>query len=262
MQKWTKINLNSRELNRLQLPCRNIRFDIVYQSVYLCNSPFILLSWYNTIHNKAYFVCQSSVSLSFSISRTKCYVRVASCKRFLCFVSVSRRGQRSIIMSATASPLGVSDSFTCTPLSLWISPSPSPCVSLSLPGFRRRGARRWWVSQMELKCLVPQLSPMQIALSTDSIAENSQQSVLFDAFFLFIFCHDVIICGTAAPLVNVSDSRLLISLSLYFAAGLPSLLRGLLQYLQHSDTVSVFVLLGSCSEATCLLKTLVIRENV
>lgn len=107
---------------------------------------------------------------------------------------------------------------------------------------------------MELKCLVPQLSPMQIALSTDSITENSQQAVLFDAFFLFIFCHDVIICGTAASLVNVSDSQLLISLPVCLASGLPPLLHGLLQYLQYPHTVSVFVLLSSCCEVTSVVK--------
>ena len=112
---------------------------------------------------------------------------------------------------------GAPGSSTCSPLSLWMSlpRSLAPSLPPSLPGFQHRGTRRWWVPQMELKCLVPQLSPMQIALSTDSISENSQQSVLFDAFFLLISCHDVIICGTAAAsLVNVSDSHLLISLSL------------------------------------------------
>lgn len=137
----------------------------------------------------------------------------------------------------------------------------APSVSPPLPGFQHRGTRRRWVPQMELKCLVPQLSAMQIALSSDSISENSQQSVLFDAFFLFISCHDVIICGTAAAsLVNVSDSHLLISLSLslssslclYLAEGLPPLLHGLLQHLQRSHTVSVFVLLSRCREANCL----------
>ena len=137
----------------------------------------------------------------------------------------------------------------------------APSVSPALLGFQHRGTRRWWVPQMELKCLVPQLSAMQIALSTDSISENSQQSVLFDAFFLFISCHDVIICGTAAAsLVNVSDSHLLISLflslssslCLYLAEGLPPLLHGLLQHLQRSHTVSVFVLLSRCREANCL----------
>lgn len=120
-------------------------------------------------------------------------------------------------------------------------------LSLSLPGVQYRGTLRWWVSQMELKCLVPQLSSMQIALSTDYITENSQQSVLFDAFFPFIFCHDVIVGGAAASLINVSNSHLLIflSLCLYFAAGLPPLLHGLLQYLQYSHTVLYTVFLFS-----------------
>lgn len=69
---------------------------------------------------------------------------------------------------------------------------------------------------------------MQIALSTDSNIENSQQSVLFDAFLLFIFCHDVIICGTAASLVNVSASHLLI----FFALSI------LLQVYRHSYMAS------------------------
>lgn len=98
---------------------------------------------------------------------------------FLCLITC--HSQSSIIMSGTASPRAVSDSFTCTLLSLWMPRS----LSLSLLCFQCRGTRQWWVSQMELKCLVPQLSPMQIALSTDSITENSLQSVLFDASFSF-----------------------------------------------------------------------------
>lgn len=133
-----------------------------------------------------------------------------------------------------------------------VSLSPSLRLPVSLPGFRHRGPRRWWVSQMELKCLVPQLSPMQIALSTESITANSQQSVLFDAFFLF-FYHDVMICGPAASLVNVSDMSSHVSL-LLFAAGLPTLLHGLLQYLQYSHTVRFSVLLSCCFEATCWVK--------
>ncbi len=132
-----------------------------------------------------------------------------SCRRFLCFVSELNAWVLFLWWDAKIWPVsapdhqpqsevyyhvrhssstGGADSFTCTPLSLKLSLAffLPPSVSPSLPGFRHRGTLWWWVSQMELKCLVPQLSPMQIALSTDSIAENSQQSVLFDAFSFFV----------------------------------------------------------------------------
>lgn len=58
-----------------------------------------------------------------------------------------------------------------------VPPSLAPSRRLSL---RHRGSRRWWVSQIELKCLVPQLSSMQIASST---ASNLFCLTPFSSFF-------------------------------------------------------------------------------
>lgn len=188
----------------------------------------------------------------------------ASCKRLLCSVSQLKTwlsfswGNAKLRCVSVADHqlrsevyYHVSHSFSSGALrQLYMPPSVilnvclslPPSVSPSLPGFRHRGPRRWWVSLMELKCLVPQLSPMQIALSTKSITGNSQQSVLFDALFLFLFFITVSL-SVALLLLSLmfQTCHLLIFLSclLLLAAGLPTLLHGLLQHLQYSHTVSV-----------------------
>lgn len=230
---------------------------------------------------------QSSGSVCFHYSRFELHVRVAPCNHFfpalsqrwihkchlrdemqncgLFLCAITRHGQRSVIMSGRLSLEGGVQTDVHVPPSVTLTASlPRSASASSLAGSLCGGTRRWWVPQMELKCLVLQLSPMQIALSTDCIIESSQPSVLFDAFLLFIFCHDVLICGTAASPVNVSDSNPLISLALcrYFAPGLPPLLHGLLQHLQYSHTVSVCVSLSSCCETTCVVATPVIRGKV
>lgn len=110
-------------------------------------------------------------------------------------------------------------------LNVFPSLPPSLRLPVSLPGLRHRGPRRWWVSQMELKCLVPQLSPMQIALSTESITANSQQSVLFDAFF-FLF---LIMMSWSVALLLLSlmfqTRHFLICLSCLFFVFLPQVYR-------------------------------------
>lgn len=88
------------------------------------------------------------------------------------------------------------------------------------------------------------------------LSQNRQQSVLFDAFFFSIFVffssllllvplpyRNVIICSPAAPLGNASDVpsfHLPPSPCALFVspAGLPPLLHGLLQHLQHPHAVS------------------------
>lgn len=86
------------------------------------------------------------------------------------------------------------------------------------------------------------------------LRQNRQQSVLFDAFFFFVFFsfllllvplpyRNVIICSPAAPLCNASDVPSFHpppSPCALFAspAGLPPLLHGLLQHLQHPHAVS------------------------
>lgn len=70
--------------------------------------------------------------------------------------------------------------------SVTVNVSPSSSASRLSRALASQALGWWWVSQMELKCLVPQLSAMQIALSPDSITEKRQQWVFLDASFLFI----------------------------------------------------------------------------
>lgn len=107
---------------------------------------------------------------------------------------------------------GVSDSFTCTPLSLWMPHSPSVSPKLSaqrhspMMGFSDGIKMSRPAAVTHANCIVYRFYHWE------------QPAVCFvwclPPFHIF-FCPDVItICGTAGSLVNISESHLLICLLL------------------------------------------------
>lgn len=187
---------------------------------------------------------------------------VAGCKHVAPFLfPITARTQRSIIMSAAAPPLRHPDSSTCHHhLPIPPTPShPSHFRGATPPSFSQASGSqapgRWWLSQMELNRLVPQLSAMQIALSAESFCAKTGSNLfcLMPSFFDFCFfpffffsCRCLIVMSlSAAPLllsVMPQTCRLFTCLPLLVLfvspAGLPPLLHGLLQHLQHPHAVS------------------------
>lgn len=179
---------------------------------------------------------------------------------FLCPITI--HGQRSIITSATAPPAGLWDSFTCTPLSFWVSLSlpPSPRLSPGLSAERHS-------AMMGFSDGIKMSRPTAVTHANCIVYRVYRCETVSNLFCLtpFFVYGDVIIWGPAASLVNVSDMSSfnlpLLSFS-FLAAGLPSLLHGLLQYLQYPHAVSVAVLLSCCFEARHLSSGTIIIKTV
>lgn len=149
---------------------------------------------------------------------------------FLC--PITCHSQSSIIMllqgrfqAALHVPLCHSE---CLSLSLYVSPVLSVQRHTAMMGFSDGIKMSSPTAVTHANCIVSRFYHWE------------QPAVCFVWCLHFILCHDVIICGTAASLVNVLDSRLLIFLThCLYCAGLPTFLHGLVQHLQYSYTVSL-----------------------